>query len=496
MSLVLEIEFLSGVCFAAVGPDSTAADWPPQPDRVFSALVATWGARGRLPAEAAALQWLEQQQVPTLEASSYTERTSVAHFVPPNDDETGRQGNLNVLPSHRRRQARRFPAAVPESPLVRLLWTDVTCDDPVFTALSALAADTSYIGHSASLTRCWFRQTAEVESGTQRQTPERRIYPGRFLELHRGYEVFNASNGRRGRPLPGTSTHATAKPRPVVPRAFDDAWLVLEHVHGVMPDIRGSALVAKAIRDALLSGYKRIGLENGIPEVVSGHAPDGTPSRTPHLSVIPLPFVGFPYADGAVLGFALVPPVSSDVLRTEQFKRAMRAIAPIDEQRGRRVLSVRPRQGAAPDESFSVELSPTFEPSATLQSLRPSHYTVAATLFATVTPLVLDRHLKAERETQDQEIAAQIRTACRNIGLPEPDDVVTGKHSAFEGAPSAWPSGRSPKWMHWQLPVSLRSRRLTHAVIRFREPVAGPLLLGAGRFVGLGLCRPLQRGAE
>lgn len=41
MTLVLEIEFLAGVSFAAVGPESPVPDWPPQPDRIFSALVAT-----------------------------------------------------------------------------------------------------------------------------------------------------------------------------------------------------------------------------------------------------------------------------------------------------------------------------------------------------------------------------------------------------------------------------------------------------------------------
>ena len=46
MSLVLEVEYLSGVSFAAIAPDSPVPDWPPQPDRICSALVATWAARG------------------------------------------------------------------------------------------------------------------------------------------------------------------------------------------------------------------------------------------------------------------------------------------------------------------------------------------------------------------------------------------------------------------------------------------------------------------
>jgi CRISPR-associated protein Csb2 len=103
----------------------------------------------------------------------------------------------------------------------------------------------------------------------------------------------------------------------------------------------------------------------------------------------------------------------------------------------------------------------------------------------------LDRHLKEEGERRQQEIAAQIATACRNVGLPEPEAVVAGKHSAFEGVPSAYPSARSPDWMRWRLPSSLANRQLTHVVIHFNAPVDGPVILGAGRFLGMGLCRPL-----
>ncbi|HEY1259513.1 MAG TPA: type I-U CRISPR-associated protein Csb2, partial [Stellaceae bacterium] len=80
-----------------------------------------------------------------------------------------------------------------------------------------------------------------------------------------------------------------------------------------------------------------------------------------------------------------------------------------------------------------------------------------------------------------------------NIGLPEPSGISAGKHSALEGAPSAYPSGGAPRWTRWRLPESLASRPLIHAVVEFRDVVRGPVILGAGRFVGLGLCRPLNR---
>ena len=44
-----------------------APDWPPQPDRVFSALVSLWTARG----ERAALEWLEARGSPVLRASAH-----------------------------------------------------------------------------------------------------------------------------------------------------------------------------------------------------------------------------------------------------------------------------------------------------------------------------------------------------------------------------------------------------------------------------------------
>jgi CRISPR-associated protein Csb2 len=261
-------------------------------------------------------------------------------------------------------------------------------------------------------------------------------------------------------------------------------------VGGDMPDVRACALVARTIRDALLAGYDRIGLGDQIPEVVSGHSPDGRATRLPHIAIVPLAFVGFAHADGHVMGFAVVPPDEGAILRDDAFRKALRVLAPMDEERGRRILTVRTKEGTPRDAAFSIELSPSFE--ASRRSLDPAPYTARARTFATVTPIALDRHLKARGQARLEEIHAQLAISCRNIGLPEPDVVVADKHSAIEGAPSSSPSGKSPAWLRWRTPASLASRQLTHAVIRFPEPVDGPVLLGAGRFLGLGLCHPLD----
>lgn len=490
MTLVLEIEYLSGVSFAAIGPDSDAPDWPPQPDRIFSALVATWAARGASQEEAEALQWLETLPPPMLRASDAPARTAPLVYVPPNDPRSDRQKHATgVLPALRRRQPRRFPAARPINPLVRLHWESVRPSQEVFAALQDLARDTSYVGHSTSLTRCCFGrlETPAGADGCEFRPARRRIYQGRLDELRQSF----AANRR---PSSGALVSPPVPPAPALPTSvFGKGWLILDHLEGEMPDLRACAFVAKAIRDTILSGYRQLGLKHDIPEAVSGHANDGTPSRDPHLAVIPLPHVGFPYADGHVMGFALVPPRDRGLLEDQDLCRAMRAIAPLEAHRQRRVMAIKPKSGTPRSQGFEVLLSPTIEAPAGKRSLDPLLYTRPASLFATVTPIVLDRHLKERGGAREDEIAVQIAGACRNIGLPQPETIVADKHSAFEGAPSAYPSGASPAWMRWRLPQSLASRQLTHAVVRFSEPVEGPVILGAGRFLGLGLCRPLDR---
>ena len=353
-----------------------------------------------------------------------------------------------------------------------LIWRDVDPDPETVASLNALAADTAYVGHSASLTRCRFRGGEPADKGVPAR---RRVYRGRLAELER---EFHATPLKR--PSPGTPVRAPPTAEPT--RA--DGWLVLEHVDGEMPDIRGAALAAKALRNTIMAGYREIGLGEAIPSKLSGHSADGKPSTEPHLGITPLAFLGWPYASGAVLGFALVPP-RGELLVDPDFQRAMRAITSSDGSR--RLLRL---------DSAGLHLTLAIGSTGERRSLDPTRYLGAARVWASCTPIVLDRHLKAAgNEAREQEITTLIGQACANIGLPEPRCIAAGKHSAVEGSPSAYPSGRAPRWLRWRLPESLASRQLTHAVVEFAEPVHGPVVIGAGRFVGLGLCLPLDGGS-
>lgn len=481
MALVFEVEFLAGFCAAATGPDNETAEWPIEGDRLFSALVASWGARGCRPEEAEALRWLERQSAPRVRASGWTQRSSETFFVPPNDAriERGKKA-ADVFPALRKRQPRRFAVACPEEAVVRYSWREEP-EPTVLGALDRLARDTSYLGASRSLVRCRFQQGEEDDA----EPVGRWVYPGRLDELVRRFE-------EKRRPLPGVPVlvgRARAADPPPRAGVFADRWLVFEHLDGEMPALLASALVARTIRDAILSGYRREGLGDRIPEVVSGHAPDGGPARTAHLAIVPLAFVGFPFADGRVLGYALVPPRDSGLLGDETFRRVLRRLAPVDDERGHRVLTIATPAGTEAGRAFRIELAPRSE-GAGRRSLDPGLYTRPARRFASVTPIVLDRHLKERGAARIDEIAEQLRLACERIGLPRPSAVVPNRHSALEGAASVRLEG-APAWTRWRLPDELASRQLVHAVLDFAEPVRGPVLLGAGRFCGLGLMRPV-----
>ncbi|WP_298331067.1 type I-U CRISPR-associated protein Csb2 [Asticcacaulis sp.] len=481
MTLVLEIEHLTGIAFSARGPASDQPDWPPQPDRIFSALVAACAARGERAEEAAALQWLEAQPVPRLLASDHAVRHAPISFVPPNDAQTGKSGDRKVMPAFRARQPRRFPAARPHDPILHLYWPGASPDTATLRALQGVARDTAYIGHSASLTRCHFRYAPAVDVPENAGWPRRRVYPGRFTELRQCFD-------NKQRPLRGFEVSPPpAMPAPLPASPFDERWLILDHVNGTMPDICAAALVAKAIRDTLMSGYNQIGLGDRVPAIVSGHQPDGAPLAGPHIAIVPLSFTGYLHADGHVLGYAIIPPRGSNLVADGDFRRALRKVTLWDEGKGRHLLRLR---------RFSLDFALAGEADGLRRSLDPQEYTRPSRTFATVTPIVLDRHLKQKGEERQKEIIDQIVAACRHVGLPAPDLVVPDRHSAVEGAcsvPAPWVPATAPRW---HLPGALAHRQLTHAVLRFPEKVTWPVILGAGRFAGLGLCRPLDSKKE
>ena len=261
---------------------------------------------------------------------------------------------------------------------------------------------------------------------------------------------------------------------------------MLEAIKGDLPDIRDASRVCRMLRRALMSGYRRVGWETIVPEIVSGHAPDGTPTRAAHLAIMPMAFVGSAHADGRVFGLALIPPACMALGEIPGFRRAFESVAPYDYGEERRVLELaklqsRHRLWLAPAEVGGKH------------SLSPLPYLQRGRVWASVTPMVLDRHLKKGTGAEVRKLIAQ---SCENAGLPRPDPlrIRSGMQSSVKGVPPVNTRRGSPEKQRWLVPESAASRFLVHAVIDFEREVHGPVLLGAGRYNGLGCFRRSGRG--
>ena len=211
-------------------------------------------------------------------------------------------------------------------------------------------------------------------------------------------------------------------------------------------------------------------------EWFSGHHPGGKASDLPHMALVPLPFVGSPYADGAIMGLGLALPHDLDPLE------AGRSLEPIlrDQDTGL------PRQHRLFDGQWvecGIELETGERPS---RSLDPNTWTggpAGSRVWASVTPVVLNRHF--DGKDRWKRASESIKEACEHIGLPRPSDVLLHPVSLVEGVPHA----RDFPQMTRKSDGGRRSHN--HAVMVFDQPVRGPVSVGAGRFRGYGFCRPM-----
>ena len=542
----IEVNFLTSRYVATFHNDRRQPEWPPHPARLFSALVAAWAdAETPDPSEREALEWIETQGPPSVAASGATVRKVVSHFVPVNDttvvsgslytrkakavrdlmdrwhdelassggeitkkatqiqkklarernveSQIGRTGRTNpssaveMLPDHRGRQKRFFPSVTPDDPRVTYLWNDRP-PDGLGDALDCLLCRVTRLGHSSSLVSCRMipdPPDADFMPGEAGESL-RNIRPGQLAELERQHDRHC---GVLPRSLPYTDVHYRRVGKTVLPERWHEPdtvgdWIVFEFAH----DSRSlSAMRAVEVATTLRAAVFHY-TQDPIPEEISGHRPDCTPTRVPHVAFLPLPYVGFEHADGRLLGVVIsVPKTMSDASR----KLLFRAIGSWEESVSR--------------ESLKLVLGPLgivrmsrLRGVATTASLRPGTWHRPSHRWVSATPVALPRHpgplgrgTRSARARAWRAAEAATATACVHVGLPEPSSVEVSLTPFIAGAravplfPPFIQGGRDGK------PVR---RQLIHAAVTFEHPVSGPMMLGAGRFLGLGLMRPVRSG--
>ncbi len=502
MSLALGIRYLCGRVTATHPADREQAEWPVHPDRVFMALVAAHFETGADPVERSALKWLEQR-VPQIVCSAADRQSVVTSYVPVNDTSAPRlrtdhepsaaqvKSGLALLPENRSRQPRQFPAVFPHDDIVYLLWDDSPPAD-VRDALVALCRKVTYLGHSASLVQMWLADdppdigliAEEVGEGSDRDDARMTLVPG-----PRGFGRFRLRTPTAGRlgqleaayqrgqrpPMAIATGYDVSEIRSssveVVGSHFSADLIVLRQTDGPRFGLESTQLLTHHLRRKILESCP-----DPLPEWLSGHDVDNNGAsrrKGGHMALVPLPHVGRRHADGHLLGLAIVLP--RDVSR-EESSRCLRGLLLDDLGWPRPIHLTMGNVGVC---ELRLDDGTEYR-----RALKSDTWTGPAQRWATVTPICLDRHPRGENYWQHVEL--QIADGCERIGLPRPATVLASPSPMFVGVPH----GRN-------MPRLCRKRdggsiRHTHAVVLFNESVQGPIILGAGRYRGYGLCRPLE----
>jgi CRISPR-associated protein Csb2 len=442
--LAFEVDYLMGRVFAGQYGDRTQSEWPPHPARLFSALASAFFENGAKPEERRALEWLEQLPPACIKAGEPGRPVRTTAFVPTNY--VG--DNVPVLRDKRPRQ---FPAQGPSEATVYFIWPEVEPDGEIESALGSLAERTGYLGKACSLVRMEIVKTVEAPNYIPDEEGEETLRVparGRLEELAQAYELDR-------RPSPGAmQTYRKAgKEAETICESELGTMLVLRKVGGPGLPIESTLTLTNAVRRALQSSVK-----DGEPgaQLIHGH------NESTHCAIVALPFVEYEHADGHLMGIAIVLPRKVTSVERTTVLRACATVA---------------RNGVHIDGigDWEIDMDDFYSE----QSLKARTWTEPSSHWSTVTPILLDRFPKKKGPTV-QEIVMQ---ACRRIGLPAPIDIQHGPYSELRGVAPV------PAFRLQRKPDE-RPRWGVHARLRFGEKVRGPVLLGAGRYFGLGLLRP------
>ncbi|MEQ9406674.1 MAG: type I-U CRISPR-associated protein Csb2 [Fuerstiella sp.] len=461
---------------------------------------------------------LQQDQSSELQTMLLETLLAVQEEVVAIDWKAYAQEGLGVLPQFRslNLKERCFPVVVPKSAELFLIWDNTQADSSQKEILDRLCRKVIRIGHSASLVQMWVAdefpeatagQLERLGPGAGGRHRLRITRKGRLANLERRYNEANVFEyARLKQQLDGESLKPAEKkalrqniakrfgdetPRSARPEAI--AWSGYQEVK---PLPSQSDAVASRFADMILLKQvdgRRFGLESTlqltehlrklvmkfsgqqpVPNWLSGHQPDGKPAEREfgHTAFVPIPHVSWRHADGHLLGMAIVPPRDISPADIAQVFHPVLYGANGSSNR----LTLKMGHGG----TCSLEIVDGAEGQ---NGLRPEVWAASADRWATVTPVALDRH--AKKKNPWDEIAEIVGKACVRIGLPAPVDVIPSPVSMFIGAPTGGEMPRIERKSGGRI-------RHTHAIIRFDQSVAGPVLLGAGRYRGYGLCRPLD----
>lgn len=473
----------------------------PSPFRLFQALVAGAGIGGPLdPQTKGALVWLEGlPDAPIVATPRMAHGQAVTMFMPNNDlDKFG--GDVRNIAKTRGAlkvsRPRHFDSTVPWI----YVWPFAEDGGAHADTVCMLSEKLYQLGRGVDMAWSWgevlddaalHAMLAQYKGIVRRPSAGDGLLfacPGKgsLESLERRYQAprFRTESGQRvfvQQPKP--SYRQISYESPPVRHVFDLRASADSERH-VAWALEGASSLVVAAREAA-RGRLSTAMPDRIHDVdrhLVGRKPDGSnavPAES-RVRIIAIPSIGTHYADRAIRRLVVEIPADCP-LRSEDVRWAFSGAQLFDPDTG---------------ELMDVLLSPSAQDDMVL------HYGVGAParVFRSVTPVVLPEQGKRRRIEPARKLAeakrglervveisgarAAVVQALRHAGVSAPAESIRLQREPFDGAGSrVEPFAEGTRF---------EKERLWHVEIAFGAPVEGPLVLGDGRFLGLGLMAPAQ----
>jgi CRISPR-associated protein Csb2 len=485
-------------------------DWPPSPARLFQALVAGAGLGGPLgEVEQKALEWLEKQNAPIIAAPrAWRPRRGVLFYMPNNDSDAIAGDPLRMPKIRTATKIFRpylFDATVP----FVYAWplAGETADDGPARAIRSLAERLYQLGRGVDMAWAWCEILGDREFDDLLSKHPGRLFrpsagrssatlpspcPGSLESIERRYRAYGerfryVKNGRAVKVVfrrpPRPRFQPVSYDSPPSRQLYELRAPTAEAAFAPWPVVGVSALVVP-LRDGAVERLNSAlpSRRADIERVLVGRKPDGTNDGPPkdRVRIIPLPSVGHVHADREIRRVLVeVPPTCP--LPAADVHWAFSGLDVADVETGE-IQAVLTRTD---DEGF----------------LR--HYGLEDDgrhrVWRTVTPAALPEHARRrridparkrdetkagrERAGEQARAAAAVCQALRHAGARTGVEAIRAQREPFEakGARAEAFAGGT----------RFAKERLWHVEVAFEAPVSGPLAIGDGRFLGLGVLAPL-----
>lgn len=468
--LAISVELLHGTFRA--DPDGTAntgglsrSEWPPSPARLLAALVAADGTRDRCRlTDGSELRWFERLAPPVIHAHATPwQQSLLPRYVVLQGGGVKRGAHMEYI-GRGGGKIRPGVRATPRDPIIRYVW-DAEVPPDTLAALRIRAARIGYLGTSDSPVRVRVENSLPEEARRlDRFVPDpngemgiRVSGAGDVQILDRIFDAWRAGGADVSRvQFPSLRREARYRsPGAAAPEDFGEvvAWLRLDRAIGG----RRVSAITSLFKKAVLRQYEDLFGEP--PQVLHGHGFEGTGYDLARF--LALPDAGYSRSRGRIHGLALWLPPGTDRATLVSIRTCVHAIprllgSGLD-------LAVRPHAG---------ELRPL--------AARPDRWQHSSRRWVTVFPAVHERRGPLDLR--------EVSRWCKHAGLPLPVAFRSTRSPLVSGGIDLAPvevnrPGRPA------LPYS-------HVELWFEEPVRGPVVIGAARQRGLGLCVEVSETSE